>query len=348
MTPIAERMTRAIQSRDYLRRRAITDGGAPAHKEWLHFAVYGHSVDVLVNFSLVDDVGSRAPRGAELARITCLLKDGSWDGDVELCPSEEVRVMGGSIDLDLGPSHVRFVEGAYHLRVRLRGRPIEIDLVLEPEVFPVETNNVVIDDSPPMNWVVIPRLRASGVVRIAGRVHALVDAPAYHDHNWGSFGWGKNFAWEWGYALPSGGASPYSVAFVRLSDRGRRCALMQGIFLWRGDRKHRLFRDQNVSVRYEGLLRPTSVFKLPRVASLVHPGTATDVPQALHFSGSEGDDWLHVEFTSEDVAQIVIPNDSDLEMTIINEVMGTSRVTGVVSGERIDIRGRSICEFLGA
>jgi hypothetical protein len=218
----------------------------------------------------------------------------------------------------------------------------------EPDVFPSEANNIDTEDGPPINWMMLPRLRASGVVRAFGRVHMLVDAPAYHDHNWGSFGWGRNFAWEWGYALPTDQTNPYSLVFVRLTDRGHRRTLMQGIFLWKGERKERVFRDREVTVLHEGLLRPERIFKIPRIMGLVSPGNATDVPGKLVVSGKSRQDWLRLEFTSEHVAQVVIPNDTDAGVTTINEVSGDSFVEGEVRGIKIHARGRSMCEFLGA
>jgi hypothetical protein len=344
---VISKLARAVANRDHFRRpwRGQNPG---THKEWLHFAIYGANVDVLVNFSVVDDTRARAPLGSELARITCLVRERAWEGDVDLWPSHEVVVTGGHIGLEFGPNHVRFIDGAYHIRAALQRRPVELELVLEPLVYPTEANNIDVEDGAPINWMVLPRLRASGVVRVAGRSHAIVDAPAYHDHNWGNFEWGRDFAWEWGYALPREASTPWSLVLVRLTDRGHRSSLMQGIFLWMGERKERVFRDDEVTIRHEGLLRPSSVFKIPRVMGLLSPGTATDVPQRLLVEGRSGDDFVRFEFTSEEVAQVVIPNDIDLGFTVINEVSGSARMEGVVRGRTIDVNGRSMCEFLGA
>jgi hypothetical protein len=345
--PPAAALARAIEQRDHVRRSGRAVHGECAHKEWLHFAVYGQTVDLIVNFSLVEDVAPRAPLGAELAYLTCLVRDDAWDGDVELCASQQVRAPGGQIALELGQSSVRFADGCYRVRAVLSRRPIEIDLVLEPLVFPLETHNVVIDGRPALNWVVVPRLRATGVVRVGERVHALRAAQAYHDHNWGRFAWGRSFAWEWGYVLPRASDNPYSLAFVRLSDRGRRRVSMQGVFLWRGDRQARLFRDAQVALRCHGFLRPEAPFKVPRISNLVNPGSASDVPERLVLSARDGGDWLRLEFASQHVAQLAIPNDRDLGLTVIQEVLGEAVVTGELRGEPIAIEGRSICEFLG-
>jgi len=340
------RLQRALEARDYFRRPPRVERGT--HKEWLHFAVYAEGLDVLVNYSIVDDIRPRAPQGAELYRLTCIVREGAWDGDVDSWPQHSARVRGGSLDLSFGPNEVRFEGGAYLLRAKLKNRPIEVDLVLEPDAFPTEANNVNVEDGPPIHWMVAPRLRASGTVKHAGRTHVLVDAPAYHDHNWGSFGWGRNFAWEWGYTLPRDKDNPWTLVFVRLTDRGHRRMLMQGIFLWRAGSKERVFRDDEVELRHEGLLRPRSLLKIPRVMGLVSPGTAVDVPRRLTVTGRSRGDWVDFEFDSSDVAQVIIPNDDDLGVTIINEVSGDARVRGEVRGEAFGFQGRSMCEFLGA
>ncbi|HVU05078.1 MAG TPA: hypothetical protein VHE30_25185 [Polyangiaceae bacterium] len=343
------RIAAAVTARDYFRRSQFGLTGRSGHKEWLHFAVYADGVDLLVNFSLVDDIRPRAPRGAELARITVLVrtKDG-WDGDVEGFPSERVHVRGGRTDVSFAENHVRFLDGAFRIRVSLSRRPIEVDLALVPEVFPSEANNIDVEDGPAIHWMVLPRLSARGTVRVGARLHPLSNAPAYHDHNWGNFRWGKNFAWEWGYALPDDRTCPYSVVFVRLMDRGHRTDLMQAVFLWDGPRQIRVFRDSELRVRHEGLLAPERPFKLPRAMALVAPEHSTDVPRVLAVEAAGRGDTLEFEFRAEDLAQVVIPNDDDLGVTIINEVSGDLALSGEVAGRKLSFSGRSICEFLGA
>jgi hypothetical protein len=338
----------AVEARDYFRRSKFALGGRSGHKEWLHFAIYGAGIDALINFSLVDDIRTRAPRGAELARITCLVRDQGWDGDVDAWPREEVIVLGGRTDVSFGDNHVRFIDGRFHIRARLRRRPVEIDVVLRPETFPSEANNIEVEDGPCINWMVLPRLSASGRIVVDGREHVLNHARAYHDHNWGYFRWGRNFAWEWGYALPKDRRCPWSLVFVRLTDRAHTTDLMQALFLWKNERQVRVFRDQQLSVHHQGLLRAEHVFKLPRVMALVSPGRTTDVPRRLVALAQSGRDWARFSFEANDVAQVIIPNDDDLGVTVINEVSGELELEGLIEGEPLDMTGRSICEFLGA
>ena len=338
----------ALARSDYLRRSPSSLGGPAGHKEWLHFCIYGGELDVLVNFSLCDDVRADAPPGTEFARITVLVREETWDGDVDLYPASEVRVHSGRIRAAFGANEVFFEDGEYHLTVRLRDWPIAMSLRLRPVTVPSLANNIRLDPGPPINWLVVPRLHASGTVTIAERRYELSDALAYHDHNWGHFAWGRDFAWEWGFGLPFDPAVPWSLVFVRLSNRAHTRSLMQAVFLWKGPRQHRVMRAGDVAVRHEGYLRPPQLFKIPRPMALIAPDLLPDIPQRLHVRGEGDGDWVECLFEARDAAQVVVPNDRDLGVTIINEVSGAVHVSGEVRGETVSMEGRAIFEFLGA
>jgi hypothetical protein len=202
-------------------------------------------------------------------------------------------------------------------------------------------------EGPPINWLVVPRLVASGRVQVGENVHDLDGALAYHDHNWGHFGWGCDFAWEWGYGLPDDRANPWSMVFVRLSNRAHTRAMMQGVFLWRGHREQRVFRDHELNVRHHGLLRSAHIRKVPPIMGLIYPDLATDIPAVISFDGDGDGDVVHGRFTTGEVAQVVLPNDRDLGVTVINEVSGRLTMKGRVRGEDLEIDGRAVFEFLG-
>jgi hypothetical protein len=48
----------------------------------------------------------------------------------------------------------------------------------------------------------------------------------------------------------------------------------------------------------------------------------------------------------EDLAQLVVPNETNLGETIINEVVGTVKAAGRLNGEKFDWEGRGFFEFL--
>jgi hypothetical protein len=260
---------------------------------------------------------------------------------------DSLRLRRGYISFELGANSVQFQNGVFTIRAALPAREIFMDLILVPASMPSPANNIDVEDGPPIHWIVLPRLFASGQVRVGKRRYSLSEVPAYHDHNWGNFRWGKNFAWEWGYGLPASNSEVWSLVFVRLSDRAHHQSLMQALFLWRGRRQQRIFRDSELTLRHVGLLRPTRIFKLPRVMGLISPGTATDIPCSLEIVATGRGDRAEVEFRFEDVAQVIIPNDDDLGVTIINEVNASYTFEGTVRGETLRFGGRAVVEFLG-
>lgn len=331
---------------DYFRRSPARVGGPGEFKEWMHFCIYGDDLDLLVNFSEVDDIRPGA-RGRSVARMTVLARTDRWVGGVEEVPADALHVAGGRVSARFGDSAVWFADGRYHVRVRLREHAIAAELTLRPITTPAPIHNVSVGDGPPIHWIVIPRLLTTGTVTVAGRTHHLADAPAYHDHNWGHFGWGRDFAWEWGFGLPAAPSDPWSFVFARLSNRGRTRTRMQTLFLWRDAHARCAFRDAQIRVRHHGLHRATRVHKVPPVMALVSPGAATDVPAAMQIDAENADGHVHVRFTPAEVAQVIIPNDHDLGVTIINEVAGRFALDAVIRGEPVELRCRSIFEFLG-
>jgi hypothetical protein len=339
-------IARAVDEGNFLRRSSAAFSGQQGHKEWLHFAVHGDGVSLLLNFSVVDDTHDTACRGSATGRVTCLVHTDGWQGDVDTYSHGTFQARGGALSMRFGTQVVEFRDGAFHISVRLRRCPIAIELSLRPEALPSESHDVFFDDCPSMSWVVVPRLRAEGYVEVQGRRHTLDGAPAYHDHNWGYFRWGGNFVWEWGYGLPRREEDEFSLVFVRFMDRGRFSDLMRGILVWKGRRQARIFRGEDVRIRHEGLLAARNPYKLPKPMALVAPGSASDVPKRLVVEAESRGDRIAFSFEALDVAQIIAPNDGDLGVTIINEVTGELTADGVVGGERVHLAGRSTFEFL--
>lgn len=337
---------RIFEEQGYLRRSTSLLPGARGFKEWLHFAVHAPGLDMLVNFSIVDDIRARAPLGAEIGRVICMVRDTRWDGDLDQYSAQDVSIRSGHFDARFGQCSATYANGKIRLRGALRRRPIAFDLELTPLVVPTPAFNIQLNHCPPIHWLVVPKLSAAGRVEIDGRRHHLDNAVAYHDHNWGGFPWGGDFAWEWGAGAPLADESPWTLVFVRLTDRGHLSDLTQSVFLWKGAHQHRLFRGNELRIRHEGLLRPTRVFKLPHVMAQVSPGTATDIPERLLIAASGNGDDIQCSFRCEDVGQVIIPNDRDLGVTIINEVSGALEVSGRVHGEPVAMACPAIFEFL--
>ncbi len=338
-----------IARTDYFRRSPAAIGGLGYHKEWQHFVITAPAFDLLVNFSVCDEVRPGAPTGSELARIVLLVREHTWDGDVETFASDTVRVDAGRIVAAFGHNLLEFADGRFQISVCLEDRPITLALDLTPLTLPAVVPTVAMLDGPPLHWVVVPRLAANGRLTVGNRAYRLDDAPAYHDHNWGHFYWGNDVSWEWGFVLPEDDAVPWCLTFVRLTNRSRTSTLMQNILLWRWEQLVAIFRDRDLQVYADpAYLQLTRVFKVPRVMALVAPEVPTDVPRSLHVRADSDGNWVECASTSVDVAQVLIPGERKLGVTIFNEVAARWTVRGCFAGEAMAFEGRSIMEFIRA
>src|SRR5262249_37636824 len=135
------------------------------------------------------------------------------------------------------------------------------------------------------------------------------------------FLWGHDVAWEWGFVLPESECVPCCLTFVRLTNRARTAALEQGLFLWRAERAVGVFRQHDVRFATDPtLLKPRRIFKVPRAMALVTPEAACDVPRSLEVHAAAGRDWVECRAEACQVAQVLIPSETGLGVTIFNEV----------------------------
>ncbi len=341
------RVAAAVLQTDYTRRPLIKPAQGSAHKEWQHFVVLTDSVDLLVNFSVSDDVRPQAPPGAELPRLVLVVNDGEWDGDVETFAAAETRVVGGRIDFTFAHNRLVFEDGSFHISVRLRERPVSLDLRLTPVTEPAYIPSIPMLEGPPLHWTVVPRLLVTGTITVNGRRHELDRAPAYHDHNWGHFYWGHNISWDWSFVLPADPTNPWSLTFLRLTDRIRSVALAQDILVWRGERMVEVFREREVELQpANSHLEAQQVFKVPRTMALLAPELTADIPAGFTARGRNWRDWIECSCTPYAISQVLIPSETDLGVTIFNEVNARSTVRGCIAGEDFSFSGRSIMEFI--
>ena len=279
------------------------------------------------------------------ACVILLVQDGAWDGDVCEIPFRDVQLSPGRIDLRFGQNRLYFHDGVFRISVALESRPLTLELQIRPITYPLLRSRAPIGGGG-IDWLVVPRLQANGTVICDRNVHRLVDAPAYHDHNWGYWLWGQDFAWEWGFALPAQSATPWSLVYDRMSNRGRGQAQELKLCLWKDDRLVRIFAHDDITIGRQGHVVRRQVPKFPRIMALVAPEMTTDVPRCLEIEAFSGSDHLHCHFEAEQVAQIVVPNETDLGETIINEVTGKISARGNVKGDPVEIEGKGFFEFL--
>lgn len=338
-----------LRSTDYIRRSMVRTPGSLGHKEWLHFCLQTDELDLLINYSVCDDIDAPPGRPGERGHVIILARDGErWIGDADRYWERDLDIAGGEVAARMGRSGFSLVGDEFRVFSALREAPLTAELTLVPEVLPSFSNNIRLVPGQSLSWLAVPRLRASGLVRCGDRTHRLDGAIAYHDHNWGHFDWGADFAWEWGYTAPVAPECPWTVMFVRLSDRALTATRTQALTLWRGPEIVRSFRRTDLRVRSEGFLRQEGVFKVPPVMALLTPGSACEVPQRLTFMAESDGDTLEVTMDARSVAQIVVPNDRSPRVTIINEVTASAVVRGNIRGESFAYQGRGMFEVLAS
>jgi hypothetical protein len=330
----------AIQQGDYFRRPPLHLRGRGNFKEWVHFCCITDEIELLINFSISTVDGRDTPR------LLCAVRTAGWDGDIDTFSMSETQVFAGGTDVRMGASQACYAEGKYMLTGRLRNRPIGFQLVLVPTAVPSQLSNVKTDVRTRLHWFLVPSLRATGFVEVAGRWFELRDAPSYHDRNWGTFRWGRSTCWIWGYGKGQSGGDDYCLTFDRLTDSGRLYDRMRSVILWRNGQQHRVFHCDEVTLVERGQFRVAKPFRLPRVASLLRPDELAEVPTEAVIEARQDNDFVRLVFRAADLFQILVPNDDDLEFTVINEVSGQLSVEGLVRGQSFSFETRTIFEFL--
>lgn len=332
----------ALRRLDWFRRSPARFGGPGEHKEWQHFLVHAPDFHLLVNFDLIDE----GPH--EVARLIVLVRAGECShGEVLRCDAAEVEVPVGGLAARFGRNAMRFDHDAYVLELELPSLALRAHIRLVATAMPAIANNQPLAPNRTLSWLFVPRLRASGWVELDGRRIALDDALAYHDHNWGHFAWGDDFAWEWGSALPWAHDNPWSAVYMRMADRGRARASCQGLYLWRGATPGRIFRDHELEVALHGRFTAPGFLQVPPVMGLLCPRASADLPARIEVRAQAGDDVVELAFELEQLAQILMPHEHDVVgVTALNEVAGAVTMRGRIGGERLELVGPGMFEFI--
>jgi hypothetical protein len=330
---------------DFMRcsRRSLGERGP--YKEWHHFVVQDERFRLIVNFSFTDPPG---PRDLEtVPRVIALLRDGGYSGTVESFDPNDCEVRTGRVAARLGPCSFSFVDGAYELGLELPAIRVRAELRLVPASTPFVVNNQPLAPGSRLSWLFVPRLEAHGHVSIGNTRLSLRGTPAYHDHNWGRFRWGDDFGWVWGSVLPTRSTDPWTTVFMCMTDRFRRRATRQGLYVWHGRDPVAMWRDAAVTVEQDGLLRRPPALTLPAVMGVLRPGSASDLPAALTIRGHQDGDRVELRFEPDDYVRIVVPDEhDDLDVVVLNEVSGRVRASGEIGGRALDLRGSGVFEFL--
>ena len=326
--PLASHVQR-LQLLDGWRASALT---APAlWTEWQHFVVADGSRRLLVNFSL------RVEEGRPVGRLLVLgATEAGWQGEVAPHPT---TLRPGAVDSFFGPSSLRL--GAEGYKIQLSTPAVEGYLHLEPIAAPLFVPGIRLDTQLRFHWLVVPRMVASGQLRVGRERWTLERVPAYHDHNWGRFSTSGNYAWEWGFLMPQAEEDPWSAIFLRVSDRARHRCRVQGLALWRDGTLFSSFRDGEIQTDARGIHLPDRVHLVPE--QLSHElQSGGSMPRRFSMRASRGDDVLSLEVQPGALSRLLLPQDNGL--TMVSEAASTGRLYGTVRGLSVELNGLGMLE----
>jgi hypothetical protein len=334
-----------LPSHDFLRTPLLATARPEGFKEWHHFLVQTRGRRILINFSLMSEtLGAGPPR--LVPRIIVVVHDGRWTGAVERFADADVSA--DLCTLSVGGSRMHIDPDGFRVVLDLPDRHIHGKLLFTPGRRPSlgRVNNQPVGAGR-ISWLFVPRLTATGRLRIDGVEHRLDGDAAYHDHNWGRFRWGDDFGWEWGSILPADPADPWSVVFTRKTDRRRLRCLSQALYVWHHDELAAMFRDSAVRMESSGLLGRPPDCTLPAPMRLVLGSEASDVPAALTITASSAVGTLEVVFRPDSHARLAQPSElHPARSVVLSEISGTARVRGSIGDRGFDAPGTGVVEVL--
>lgn len=330
---------------DFLRAPIAATARPAGFIEWHHFLVHAPGLRLLVNLSLtaepLGDVVRLVPRVIVLVAGT-----GSWSGTVDRFTPADLDVGADLCTLAVAGNRVRVDREGYRVLVDLpdRGLAGELWLSAPPAAQPVVVTNRPLGTGR-LNWLFVPLLYADGW--FGG--HRLRRAPAYHDHNWGRFRWGEDFGWTWGTVLPTDPDDPWSLVFMRMTDRHGLRSRSAAAYLCRDGAPVSVQRDARVRIRAEGLLGRPPDCTLPPPMAMVLGGTATDVPRTLGLEA--GEDELRVVVSPQSHARLALPSSVHPDRSVVlTEIAGPARLRWTPPEgprEPVELVGTATVEQLG-
>jgi hypothetical protein len=338
-------MTAALASSDFLRAPVLAMAHPEGFKEWHHFVVHGEGRRLLINFSLTNEI-SRPGQLRLAPRVIVISHEKRWTGAVERFDDSELDVSADLGALTIGGNRMIVRPDGYQVEIDLPGQDIRGELQFTSVSRPFVVNNQPVGDGR-MCWLFVPRLRADGWLCIGGQEHRVESEVAYHDHNWGRFWWGDDFGWTWGTILSQQPENPWSLVFLRMTDRRRLLCLSQALYVWHHDEPAAIFRHAAVQMRSCGLLGRTADCTLPAPMRLLLDGDVSDVPERVEIDATRAGDVVHTEFRPQSYARLAQPSEVCLDRsTVLCETGGTAHVSGSINGERMDFAGTGVFEFL--
>lgn len=306
-------------------------------KEWHHIVVHHDDLVLLVNLS-----ESETAHGP-VARVIVMAHGAQWWTDVTTAEASDVVIATDRLDARYGPNtRFRFVDGAYQLCVTHPGGRYDIELRLVPQTPGSMLTGVTLSTVEKLSWFFAPRLLATGHVTIEGTSHALTDALAYHDHNWGRFDWGGDYAWEWISVVNH----DWSVTASRLMNGARSRITSQYLHI-ESNLGQCTFRDNEIEVESLGRRRAHDVPVVPGVMRLLTPALVEDVPDTMRWRARRGDQHVNLVINPGAIARLAMPSERAVDrVVVLAEAVGDATLGAQLGDHRLSGSGRSILELL--
>jgi hypothetical protein len=242
-----------------------------------------------------------------------------------------------SADQRVGPARVRNIGGRYHVTIADPRARADLWVTPEPGYY-LPPGESVADGV--ISGYVVPVLRgwASGVIRTPHVALRLDRAPAYHDHNWGTW---RGVAWEWG----EGGGEGGTILYGGLHVSPARSAVSRPfvLFVWEPSRE-----DGHAGGGFLGAFPVQAV----RYAGW-HPGpklggSHVPVPLSATIAARIGADEVRLLLRVQDVLASAVPlaarRTPATAPVAFLQMRGTVEVRGNVDGRPVRITGRAAAE----
>lgn len=338
-------MTAVLAASDFLRAPFLGTARPEGFKEWHHFVIHGAGRRTLINFNLTCEPSRTGP--ASLApRVIVIDHEQKWAGAIARFAEADLDVSADLGTLTVGGNRMVVHPDGYQVAIDLPQHGIRGELNFLSASRPFVVNNQPVGHGQ-MCWLFVPKLRADGWLLIGGRERRIDNEVAYHDHNWGRFWWGDDFGWTWGTILSQTPGNPWSLVFLRMTDRRRLGCLSQALYVWHHDEPAAIFRHAAVQMRSHGLLGRAADCTLPAPMRILLDGEVSDVPAQVEISAVRAGDMVHTQFRPESYARLAQPSELDLNRsTVLCEAAGTARVRGKINSEDFDFGGTGVFEFL--
>ena len=338
-------MTAMLAGSDFLRTPVLATAVPEGFKEWHHFVIHGAGRRLLINFNLSSEP-SRTGQLRLAPRVIVIDHEKRWTGAIERFDESDLDISADLGTLTIGGNRMIVQPDGYQVVIDLPGQGIQGEFQFTSVSRPFVVNNQPLGAGR-MCWLFVPKLRADGWLSVEGEKHRVDNEVAYHDHNWGRFWWGDDFGWTWGTILSQQPENPWSLVFLRMTDRRRLRCLSQALYVWHHDEPAAIFRHAAVRTRSHGLLGRPADCTLPAPMRLLLDGEVSDVPERVEIDAARVDDAIRAEFRSHSYARLAQPSEVALDRsTVLCETSGTATVTGTINGELIDFVGTGVFEFL--